>query len=313
MKSGGLHAVLDRATSPSSDSLAQAADYTQLLGAVGGLHAGGSTWIVRVAPMANMVSGVLGMAMLGSGADDPEKADRIAKIAAVVQGLGLDGVRWIGGTDWREPSGRVKGTAIVSINPGAQGLLPRCLASTGTIDRKLVEHVPGDSLSMSAGSIDWLPAVYDFGMSTFKALDPAAYEEAQTSIKGFMGESDLRADLLANLHGTLLTYGVPGAGFPEQSDTHSSSSVLRGHVRGRRPVTNRRRRRSKRNASKNPPLAGNHRNRTPANRRSASTLSANGESSEPHKTQRSSGAATRSGVALPFLNSAVAGARRSKG
>lgn len=211
-----LHAVLDRSAAPSSDSLAQAADYTELLGEVGGLHPGGSTWIMRVAPMANMLNAVLGMAMLSSGGDDPEKADHLAKISAVVQGLGLDGIRWVGGTDWREASGRVKSTMMMSITPGAQGLLPRCFASAGAIDRKLVERVPGDSLSMSAGSVDWLPAVYDFGMSTFKAVDPAAYEEAQGTIKGFMGESDLRTDLLANLHGTLLMYGVPGAGFPEQ-------------------------------------------------------------------------------------------------
>jgi hypothetical protein len=56
-------------------------------------------------------------------------------------------------------------------------------------------------------------------MSTFKAIEPTEYESAQAEIKRFMGESDLREDLLANLHGTLLTYGVPGAGFPEQPAT----------------------------------------------------------------------------------------------
>jgi general secretion pathway protein G len=209
-----MAAVIDRADDKSADSLAKSAEYTQLVGAVGGLKPGASTWIVRVAPMANMVSGILGMAMLGGG-DDPEKAQDIAKISAVVQGLGLDGVRWVGGSDWRETTGRVRGTAMVSITPGAQGLLPRCMADTGSIDRKIIERVPGDSLSMSAGSIDWLPAVYDFAMSTFKALEPTEYETAQAKLKEFMGESDLRQDILVNLHGTLLSYGVPAA-FPEQ-------------------------------------------------------------------------------------------------
>ncbi|HZM00789.1 MAG TPA: type II secretion system protein GspG, partial [Planctomycetota bacterium] len=166
--------------------------------------------------MANILTSALGMAMLSGGGDDPAAADKLAQVGAVVQGLGLDGVRWIGGSDWREASGRVKGTMIVSTTPGAAGLLPSCLAGTGTIDRKLVERVPGDSLSMGAGSIDWLPAVYDFAMSTFKSIDPVEYESVQTTIKGFMGESDLRNDLLANLHGTVLSYQVPGEGIADQ-------------------------------------------------------------------------------------------------
>lgn len=210
-----MQAVLDRVSAPAGDSLAKAADYTQLLGTVGGQHPGASTWIIRVAPMANMISGILGMAM-ASNSSDPGKAEEVAKVAAVVQGLGLDGVRWIGGTNWRETSGRVKGTAIVSITPGAPGLLPHLLADTGSIDRKTLERVPGDSLSMGAGSIDWLPAVYDFAMSSFKAIEPTEYESAQAAIKQFMGESDLREDLLANLHGTLLTYQMPGSGMAEQ-------------------------------------------------------------------------------------------------
>jgi len=210
-----LQAVVDRAKNASGDSLAKAADYTQLLGTAGGAHPGSSTWIIRVAPMASMVNGVLGLAIAASGAD-PGKAEDMAKVAAVVQGLGLDGIRWVGGSNWREASGRVKGAAVVSITPGAPGLLPRCLASTGTIDRKIVERVPGESLSMSAGSIDWLPAVYDFGMTTFKAIDQAEYDKAQATIKQFMGASDLREDLLVNLHGTLLVYEMPGSGIAEQ-------------------------------------------------------------------------------------------------
>lgn len=211
-----MQAVLDRVAAPAGgDSLAKSADYAQLLGTAGGQHPGGSTWIIRVAPMANMITGILGMAM-ASNSSDPGKAEEVAKIAAVVQGLGLDGVRWVGGTNWREASGRVQGTAIVSITPGAPGLLPRWLADTGSIDRKLLERVPGDSLSMGAGSIDWLPAVYDFVMSSFKAIDPAEYEMAQGEIKKFMGESDLRTDLVANLHGTMLTYQMPGSGMAEQ-------------------------------------------------------------------------------------------------
>jgi hypothetical protein len=220
-----LHAVLDRSGAPGADSLAKAADYSQLVGTVGGLKPGASTWIIRVAPMANLVSGVLGMAML-SGGDDPEQAEHLAMVSAVVQGLGLDGVRWVGGADWREPTGRVKGTAIVSITPGAQGLLPRCMAETGSIDRQIVEGVPGDSLSMSAGSIDWLPAVYDFAMSTFKAIEPTEYEGVQAQIQQFMGESDLREDILVNLHGTMLSYSLPGSGFPEQP-----SQIMRVGVR----------------------------------------------------------------------------------
>ena len=210
-----MQAVVDRAKTASGDSLAKAADYTQLLGTAGGQHPGSSTWIIRVAPMASMINGVLGLAMASAGSDKGQ-AEAMAKVSSVVQGLGLDGIRWAGGTNWREASGRVKGAAVVSVTPGAPGLLPRCLADSGTIDRKIVERVPGDSLSMSAGSIDWLPAVYDFAMTTFKALEPGEYDNVQAMIKQFMGESDLREDLLVNLHGTLLTYEQPGSGMAEQ-------------------------------------------------------------------------------------------------
>jgi len=211
-----LQAVIDRAGGAAGDSLARSADYTQLLGSMGGLQPGGSSWIVRVSPMANILTSVLGIAVMSHGGNDPSKAEDLAKIAGVVKALGLDGIRWVGGADWREASGRVKGTTIVSSTPGAEGLLPRCLASTASIDRKLVEQVPGDSLSMGIDSIDWLPSVYDFAMTTFKTVNPTEYDSVQATIKGFMGESDLRQDLLANVHGTLLTYQMPSAGITEQ-------------------------------------------------------------------------------------------------
>ena len=215
-----LQAVIERSKG-GADSLAKAADYTQLLATGGGQRAGGSTWIIRVAPMASMINGILGMAV-AAHSDDPGHAEDVAKISAVVQGLGLDGIKWIGGMNWREASGRVKGAQMLSITPGAPGLLPHCLADTGTIDRKIVERVPGVAMGMSAGSIDWLPAIYDFAMTTFKAIEPTEYEQVQGMIKQFMGGSDLREDLLANLHGTMLSYEMPGSGIAEQP-----SSIIR--------------------------------------------------------------------------------------
>src|SRR3989454_1132309 len=62
---------------------------------------------------------------------------------------------------------------------------------------------------------------------------------------------------------------------------------MRGQASGSRPATSRRRRRAKRCAAAKEPVAGSHRKGTSAKRRSASTLSANGDSSEPQSTHAS--------------------------
>src|SRR5438309_2117788 len=71
---------------------------------------------------------------------------------------------------------------------------------------------------------------------------------------------------------------------------------MRGQVNGSRPATSRRRRRAKRWAAAKEPVAGSHRKGTSAKRRSASTLSANGDSSEPQSTHASPLSWTRSDV-----------------
>jgi hypothetical protein len=220
LSSRTLEAVLDRAASPGADSLAAAEDYARLLVTSGGLQPGASTWMVRTAALSDLLRGVLAMAMVESGGDDT------AKFGAILDGLGLSGLTWIGGVNHRVASGRVHGTTCVQVDTDAQGLLPRLVAASKPVDPALPSRVPADCLSMGAGSLDWLPEVYDFAMNAFQALEPDGYAEVQAKLAQFMGESDLREDILANVHGTFLAYSLPGEGI-----AGTPTSIVRFGVR----------------------------------------------------------------------------------
>jgi hypothetical protein len=211
-----METVLDRAATPGTDSLAASADYSKLVVTAGGLQPGASTWMVRTAALTDVARGGLAIAMAEK---DPES---LAKVGAVLDGLGLSGLRWVGGVDHRDVSGRVHATTCVQIDTAAQGLLPRLVGLGKPLDATLPKRVPGDCLGMGAGAVDWLPAAYDFAMSSFEALEPDGYAEVQGMLKQVMGESDLREDILANVHGTVLNYSMPGEGI-----TGTPTSIIR--------------------------------------------------------------------------------------
>ncbi|MHC5210984.1 MAG: type II secretion system protein GspG [Planctomycetota bacterium] len=216
-----MEAVLDRAAGSGADSLAASADYAKLVLTSGGLEPGSSTWMMRTAALSDVARGLLAMAM-----SEADKTEELAMVGAILDGLGLSGLTWMGGVDYRDLSGRVHGTTCVEIDTSAQGLLPRLVAAGKPLDPSLPSRVPVDTLGMGAGSIDWLPEVYDFVMNSFEAIEPDAYAEVQGTITELMGESDLRNDLLANVHGTVLSYSVPGEGI-----TEAPASIFRFKVR----------------------------------------------------------------------------------
>jgi hypothetical protein len=208
-----LHAVIDRSAGGSSagNSLGASVDYQSLLKTSGGLQAGASSFMLRVGPIFELCRGSLGMGLLMSAEADTEEA---MKVMQALDGLGLDALHWVGGVSHRELSGEVISTSVTSADTSGAGLIPSLLRDDSTFDLARLETVPGNVMAMSAWSIDWLPKIYDFAMRTFEALAPDEHAEVQGMISGFMGDSNLRDDLLANVHGMLMSYTLPGEGFP---------------------------------------------------------------------------------------------------
>ncbi|MGQ0552338.1 MAG: type II secretion system protein GspG [Planctomycetota bacterium] len=207
-----MNGVLERASQQRQvSSLAASEDYLQLLKSSDNLQPGHMTWIVRTGLIGDALRSELGPRLLADAEVDPELATRVL---STIEALGLHDVRWIGGTSQRDSDGRTHSTGLRSVVSGASGLLPRFLTSPRPIDRAVLEGIPGNCLSMSAGSIDGWVGVYDFAMTALNSFAPAEAAEYQQIVTQLMGDYELREDLLANLNGTLLQYTVPGEGFP---------------------------------------------------------------------------------------------------
>jgi hypothetical protein len=213
MSEKALHAVIDRSAGGSDvgNSLAASVDYQSLLKTSGGMQPGASSYMLRVAPIFQLCRGSLGMGLLMSADADMEES---MKIMQALDGLGLDALHWIGGVGHRNMAGEVISTTVTSVDTSGAGLVPSCLRDAASFDLAELENVPANCMTMSAFSVDWLPKVYDFAMRTFEVLAPDEYAEAQGMIAGIMGGSDLRNDLLGNAHGMVLSYTLPGEGFP---------------------------------------------------------------------------------------------------
>ena len=204
-----LKNVLDNASAPAGGSLADTADYKELLALGGGLRADSSTFLMRVARFNDMLRSLL---VLGARME-PDNAE-LQKFGTLLDDFGLGSIRWVGSESHREGDGRVVGTLGVAMEAEPKGLMGRLMASDRPVDPALVGEVPGNCLSMAAFSVDWLPEVYDFAEHALRTFDPAMADEVLGQVKGFMGESDLRNDVLANVNGVMLTYSLPGEGFP---------------------------------------------------------------------------------------------------
>jgi len=209
-----LQAVLGNVDGSKGTSLADSSDYQEAIGLGGGLRADSSSWMFRVGPMADMLRGLLGMAVMYHG-DNAE----LGKMTAVLDQIGLGSIRWIGGEGHREPDGRVLSAMGVSISKDATGLIGKCVAAETPIDLAVLGSVPGNCQQMSAFGVDWLPHVYDFLVSAFETFAPDEAAEALGYVQTFMGGASLRDDLLANPHGVALMYTLPPEGFPGQPPT----------------------------------------------------------------------------------------------
>jgi len=207
-----LFSVMERFDGKAKDagSLAESPEYRKLLSAGGGLQPGCSTSFVRIGAMVD-----IGKAALAFGAQmDPELKELGPKVLAAIDNLGVQALQWAGSVSSRDATGRLLSTSATSIAKDAKGLIPNLLASEQAFDLTRLQRVPGNSLSLAGGSIDGLGEVYDFLMNTFESIAPEEYAQANATIKEVMGDSDLRKDLFANVHGNFVSFSVPGEGFP---------------------------------------------------------------------------------------------------
>src|SRR5262249_6383643 len=189
-----IETVLDNADTTGA-SLADSADYKQLLGLAGTLHADSATWMLRLGPIADVVHDGLAMVRMVHGTD-AEDAKILDALGNVVDGLGLHSVPWLGGESHRDAAGKVIGMTGVSVGKDATGLVGKCVAANVPLDAGQIKTVPANCLSMAMFSVDFLPYVYDFLVDTFKAVAPDEATSVLASIQTFMGESSLRDDLL---------------------------------------------------------------------------------------------------------------------
>lgn len=206
-----LKNVLDNLAAPSGGSLADMADYKEVVALGGGLRADSSTFIMRVAQVNDMVRSLLVVAAHAEPGNEV-----LQKMGALLDDFGLGSIQWVGSEGHREADGRVISTVGVSMAAEPKGLMGKLAASDKPVDPAVLAGVPGNCLSMAAFGVDWLPEVYDFAEHALRTFDAAAADEILAQLKGFMGESDLRNDVLANVNGVMLTYSLPGEGFPGQ-------------------------------------------------------------------------------------------------
>jgi hypothetical protein len=220
-----LHGVIDRfqGKAPEGSSLAASADYLNMMGAAGGSVSGGTINFVRVGPLMTFAQQFILMA--SAQAEDPASIRSL--VTGLFEGLGLDAVRLAGGTSAIGKDGLIHTTSVAWIDSSASGLIPSLVKSGGTIERGLLNDVPGDALGASIWTMgDELVSVYDFLMNAVGSIDPAERAEVEGMLTEMLGGASLRDDLLGNLHGDSTYYSVPGHGF-----TGAPESVFRSSIR----------------------------------------------------------------------------------
>ena len=212
MSETSLKNVLAQAAEPTGASLAQSADYQDMLAAAGGSdHAGASTWLFRLEPVMGMLRTVL---QLASADEDARQV--VPHINEAIGKLGIDAITWLGGTGWRDATGRVQGVMTMRYKPDSPGMVARMINVQAPVDPAILKKVPGNCISFSAAPIDGWGEMYDVAMETFAAIAPDEYAEVQARLEEVMGESSLRDDILANMSGLLTTWTMPPDGFPPQ-------------------------------------------------------------------------------------------------
>ncbi|MCB9898047.1 MAG: type II secretion system protein GspG [Planctomycetes bacterium] len=210
-----LNGIIDRSQGAGSPSLADSADYKQLVQAAGGLQAGGSSDFVRVGALAPLGQFALGMAL----AQDGMEPEMMQKVLSFYDSLGLGAMKYAGGVSYVSADGKIHSTNVMSVDPSSRGLLPRLVTSGKGIDKAQLATLPGDCQSASLAYMSpVLPIIYDFAMDALASFEPEMAEVAKTEIAQVMGESDLRNDVLANLGGPVMSVTLPGAGLMAQPE-----------------------------------------------------------------------------------------------
>lgn len=213
-----LTGIIDRHQRGSSDggSLATEPAYSEIVAAAGGLRPGGASWFVRSDTLIDLA--MMGL-QVGLAQDTSISDDDKGRLLGVIESLGLKALRTMGGVSGVDADGRILGTTAIRIDPNVAGLCGRLVRSSGAINLAALESVPRSVLGASASNLgSTLTDLYDFAMQTAESLEPGSSAMATAFLGSAMGEYSLRDDLLANIHGEVLTYSLPGQGMMGAND-----------------------------------------------------------------------------------------------
>ena len=211
LSEASIKGVMSRHAGDASDgSLAKSSEYVSMVKAAGGLRAGGSTNLVRVADLMGVVK--MGLMMVMSAELSPEETRGVMEL---FEGLGMNAVKMVGGVSKVAADGMIHSTSVMSLSAGAPGLIPSLVGSTGSIDTGLLEEIPAETLGASMFAMgDQLVQVYDFCMKALGTMEPGAREEVEGMLDAMLGGSSIRDDILGNFQGNFVSYSMPGQGFP---------------------------------------------------------------------------------------------------
>ncbi len=205
-----LQGVIDRAAG-SRQSLASSDQYSRFINEAGGLRAGGSTMFVRPAAMSGLLRQGAAMALMADG-----EMDMIPKMTGFIDSLGIEAIKSVGMSSFRDGDGMMHSTGIAESDPDVRGFVSSLMASTGPLDVKYLAAAPKDSMSVSGSSFPNVAEIYDFCMNTLEMFDADKAAEARGHLAELTGEIDLRNDVLAYIGGSYYSYQMPNQGFMGQ-------------------------------------------------------------------------------------------------
>lgn len=221
---GALQGIIERHQGEGrGPSLAQSAEYRTMVDAAGGLMPGGSSHMVRVAPLAQLCR--MGLVMATQMNPDMDQTQATLMLS-LYDGIGLDGIDVSGGVSAVGSDGLIYSTSVMGVNSASTGLIAKLMSDSGSIDTGLMSTIPGDS---SAASISRLGTsvvdAYDFLIEVARGAAPDEVAQFEDQIAGYLGGASLRDDLLANPRGTFISYTTPGQGMMGQPDTVMSMGL----------------------------------------------------------------------------------------
>ena len=213
-----MHGVIDRHQGASTGgSLADSAEYRLMLKSAGGLIPGGSSYLVRVQPLAGLCRLAMQMGLPASGEVSPEEAQQFLEL---FDAIGFSAIELVGGVSAVGKEGKIYATSVTSLDANQPGLITQLVTGGEPIGLDVFETVPGDCMGANAAALGTVFAdMYDFMTDMLGRFEPGAIEEMNAMLAMFMGEYDLRDDILANINGRMVNYTVPGQGMMGTPDT----------------------------------------------------------------------------------------------